>query len=173
MKPTIKKATLVLLISLVLALICLLIACRRSDKSSDPVTLTIVEATYSDLLNQMKKMAMRGVVFQSSDAEPNEKVVSPEEILEAKVGSNHSYMLLGHKRLDSKVQWSLFPSTPRVGHPVINRYRVELANGREITVAAYEARAIDSDGKEQELIIVFDLTALEKRLRNEKQNEKE
>jgi len=142
--------------------------------SSYQVTTRIVEETYADLLSQMRTLAECGVVVSGSDRETYKKLVSPEEILEAKVGSNHSYMILGGKSLDWKERWSLFPKTPKVGRPVINRYRISFANGRQLIIASYESRVFDKDGQEEELVISFDLTALEKRLRDEKeQKEKE
>jgi hypothetical protein len=166
------KATIAGLMTLILAPISVVDADPASDKSADLVTAKAVEATYPDLINQMTKMAKRGGTWFSSEAELCEKAVSPEEILQAKVGRNHGYTMIGQKQFEWEEMWFFLPRTPKVGHPVINRYWVKFASGRRLTIVSYEARVLDQDGKEWELLISFNPTALEKRLQDSREKDK-
>jgi hypothetical protein len=147
--------------------VCLLFLLFFNRLSSTVASAQQLESTYADLLKRIRQRAGKDR-FSSSDLEAYEKPTSPSEILEAKIGRNNGYFIVGHKSLDfqSETFWFFGPAT--VGHPVIKQGSATLHDGSEIRLVVYEEKVLGEDGKEYEIIIKFDRDALEERLHKRK-----
>ena len=161
-----KKRLIPLALIAALVLIPLLVIGWNTFPSShslpEGVTVEAIEAAYPELITRMVKQ----VVLQGGLSAPegqDSSLVAPPEILQARVGRNNGYTLVGKKHFDGSTVF-IFPRQPRVGRPVLNKYWGTLRDGRKLTIVTYEAKVLDPSGWEWEILIDFDLDALEQRL---------
>ena len=163
--PVLTKKRLVHLAVVAALVLVLVIACGiiPSIRSlPEGVTVEAIEAAYPELITRMVKQ----VVFQGGLSTPegqDSSLVAPPEILQARVGRNNGYTLVGKKHFDGSTVF-IFPRQPRIGRPVLNKYWGTLRDGRKLTIVTYEARVLDPSGREWEILIDFDLDSLEQRL---------
>lgn len=111
----------------------------------------------------MNQVAWQGGV-SVHQLEEDRQLVSPPEILQAMVGRDHGYLVLGGKSLSRQTRITAFPRSSRLGHLVVNQYGDTFQDGRKVTVVAYEAVVLNAGGEEVTLIIEFDLEGLAGRL---------
>ena len=117
--PTLTKKRLVLLALLAaLVLIPLLVIGWNvfpiHRELPDGVTVEAVETTYPELLDRLATAGPGGAGTAATDVSKDRDLVAPPEILEAKVGRNNGYMVIGNKTLALPIKdWSLYLSPAR------------------------------------------------------------
>jgi hypothetical protein len=129
----------------------------------DGMTVEAIETAYPELITRLVTQAVSGGGLSTQQIGQDSSLVAPPEILRARVGRNNGYTLVGKKHFDGSTVF-IFPRQPRVGRPVLNKYWGTLSDGRKLTIVTYEAKVLDPSGREWEILIDFDLDALEQRL---------
>lgn len=128
------------------------------------VNVNAIETAYPELIARVVKQAASGGGVSAPEVSQDDRLVAPSEILQARVGRNNGYTLVGKKHFDGSTVF-VFPRQPTVGRPVLNKYWGTMRDGRKITIVTYEAKVLDPTGREWEILIDFDLEALAKRLK--------
>ena len=130
------------------------------------VTVAAVETSYPDLLDRLATAGPGGAGTGALDIDKDRDLVAPPEILEAKVGRNNGYTVIGNKTLRYRSKTGAF-TYPPIGKPAIEKCWYTLEDGRKVVVAAFQAMVLDRSGQEWLLVILFDLDAFEKRLKSQ------
>lgn len=156
------------ILSSVLATVFLLLACvlplSFGSRSVPPfATVEAIEANYDLQINRLLQLADKQLAARVDFNDPADMVLfGAQEILEAKVEpSNH---LIGSKAYKFTSRFSVVPGQASLDASVVNRHWDTHADGSKMTVLEYRRHANDDEGREVRVVLLFDLSALEKRV---------
>ena len=143
-----------------------LILLFRSERVPPFATVEAIELNYGRQIHRLLQLAQNSQLIPSITFNDPADVVlfKAPEILEARVASSpYGGSPLGSKLYNFKSRFSVLPRQPSLGIAVVNRHWDTLPNGNKLTVLEYHRCTRDDQGAEVGVILVLDLSLLERK----------